>query len=124
VRLAAFDWLDRQRQLHGEVLLPKRHPDRRLRFQGSAMPLISLQQGIHKPAVMDLPLSILTSRPSERKPRPYDDAFSPDGLLLYRYRSTDIGHRDNVGLREAMRLQLPLVYFHGIVRGQCNARFR
>ncbi len=26
----------------------------------------------------------------------------------------DVAHRDNVGLREAMRLQVPLIYFHGI----------
>jgi putative restriction endonuclease len=103
--------------MHGEVL-------RRdilitgFTFEGRRVPLISPQQGIHKPAVLDLPLSILTSPPSERKPRPSDDAFGPDGLLLYRYRGTDIAHRDNVGLREAMRLQVPLVYFHGIVPGR------
>jgi putative restriction endonuclease len=120
VRLAAFDWLDRQRQLHGEVL-------RRelliagFEFEGRRVPLISPQQGIHKPAILDLPLSILTSPPSERKARPYHDAFSPDGLLLYRYRGTDIVQRDNVGLREAMRLQVPLVYFHGIVPGRYMA---
>ena len=63
----------------------------------------------------------MTSPPSERKPRPYDDAFSADGLLLYRYRGIDIGHRDNVDLREAMRLQVPLIYYHGIVPGRYMA---
>jgi putative restriction endonuclease len=71
VRLAAFDWLDRQRQLHGEV------PRRDLliagfTFEGRRVPLISPQQGIHKPAILDMPLSILTSPPSARKPRPHD----------------------------------------------------
>jgi putative restriction endonuclease len=42
-------------------------------------------------------------------------------LLLYRYRGTDVAHRDNRGLREAMRLQVPLVYFHGIVPGRYMA---
>ena len=42
-------------------------------------------------------------------------------MLLYRYRGIDIGHRDNVGLREAMRLQVPLIYFHGIVPGRYMA---
>ena len=96
--------LSAQRQLYGEVL-------RRelliagFTFEGRRVPLISPHQGIHKPAVLDLPLSILTSPPSERKPRLYDDALSPDGLLLYRYRGTDVAHRDNVGLREAMRFR-------------------
>jgi hypothetical protein len=31
---------------------------------------------------------------------------------------TDVAHRDSVGLREAMRLQVPLIYFHGIVPGR------
>src|SRR5205823_3605890 len=34
---------------------------------------------------------------------------------------TDRAHRDNAGLREAMRRQLPLVYFHGIVPGRYMA---
>jgi putative restriction endonuclease len=102
VRLAAFDWLDRPRQLHGEVLRRDLLIEG-FTFEGRRVPLISPQQGIHKPAVLDLPLSILTSPPSERKLRRYDDSLSPDGLLLYRYRGTDAAHRDNVGLRDAMR---------------------
>jgi putative restriction endonuclease len=120
VRLAAFDWLDQRWQLHGEVL-PRDILIAGFTFEGRRVPLISPQQGIHKPAILDLPLSILTSPPSERKQRPYDDSLSPDGLLLYRYRGTDAAHRDNVGLRQAMRLQVPLVYFHGIVPGRYMA---
>ena len=37
---------------------------------------------------------------------------------MYRYRGTDPRHRDNHGLREAMRLRVPLAYFFGVVKGQ------
>ncbi len=37
---------------------------------------------------------------------------------LYRYRGSDPYHRDNVGLREAGKQKIPLVYFHGIVPGR------
>jgi len=111
VRLKAFDWLADQVDIHGYVL------DRKLlqegfEFQGKRVPLIS-PQGIFKPRIMTLPLSITTSPAS-----PYDDAFSETGILHYRYRGTDPNHRDNVGLRRAFEEKRPLVYFHGIVPGR------
>ena len=75
-------------------------------------------QGIHKPACLDIPLSITTIPPSGRRGRPYDDQVQEGGLLLYRYRGTDPNHRDNVGLRLAMQERVPLVYLHGIVPGR------
>ncbi len=63
--------------------------------------------------MMELPLSITTTPKG-----PYNDAFSSDGLLEYRYRGTDPRHRDNVGLRAVAERQLPLVYFHGLVPGR------
>jgi hypothetical protein len=42
-------------------------------------------QGIFKPAILDLPLSIRTTAPVEGKPRPFEDEFAPGGLLNYRY---------------------------------------
>lgn len=77
-------------------------------FQGERVPLVS-QQGIFKPKVCELPLSIRSS-PSG----PYDDALSPDGLLRYRYQGQDPNHWQNAGLREAMRRRAPLVYLFGI----------
>jgi len=115
VRLAAFDFLERLRQTHGDTL-PRADLLAGFQFEGNRVPLLA-PQGIFKPAILDLPLSITTVPPSDRKPRPYDDKFSPDGLLRYRYRGTDADHRDNSGLREAMRRQVPLVYLHGIVPG-------
>lgn len=62
---------------------------------------------------MTYPISI-TSAPKG----PYTDSFDANGYLLYKYRGTDIQHRDNVGLRQAMIHQVPLIYLHGIVPGK------
>lgn len=76
------------------------------------MPVIG-PQGIFKPALMEIPISITTS------PRgPYEDTIGANNLLRYRYRGSDPSHRDNVGVRIAMHNALPLAYFHGIVPGR------
>lgn len=112
VRAAAFVWLAEQVARHGDVL-PRNVLEQGLQFEGQRVPLLG-PQGIFKPRVLtDGPLSITTA-PSG----PYDDAIGPDGLLRYRYRGDNTGHRDNVGLRVAMSHRLPLVYFHGLVPGK------
>jgi putative restriction endonuclease len=63
--------------------------------------------------LLELPLTISTTPEG-----PYDDSFGADGLLIYRYRGTNALHRDNVGLRKAMEVHRPLIYFHGIVPGR------
>lgn len=60
-----------------------------------------------------MPLTITTAPNG-----PYNDAFEKNGLLSYRYRGTDPGHKDNAGLRELMRLDRPLIYLHGVVKGK------
>src|SRR5689334_542497 len=119
VRLAAFGFLEQQHAIHGDTL-PRSLLVAGFDFEGRRVPLLA-PQGIFKPAILDLPLSIATVPPSSRKPRPYADEFSADGLLRYKYRRGDTEHRDNAGLREVMRRQLPLVYFHGIVEGRYMA---
>ncbi len=111
VRLAAFRWLEEQVNVLGDVL-PWSLLLRGFTFEGQRVPLLS-QQGIFKPAILpEIPLSIRTSAAG-----PYDDHFGGDDLLRYAYRGTDPAHRDNVGLRKAMRSRVPLVYFHGVVKG-------
>lgn len=114
LRLAAFHWLEEQTALHGEVLAWS-VLSRGFEFQGVRVPLIS-QQGIFKPRLCRLPLSILTSAGG-----PYADAFASNGLLLYKYRGTDPFHRDNEGLRQAMKEQVPLIYLHGHLEGRYHA---
>ena len=118
VRLAAFRFLEEQLRLSGEEGAIRRSVlERGFVLEGERVPLLG-PQGIFKPRVLDaIPLSITTVPVVQGEARPYDDAFGPDGLLRYRYRGTDPSHHENRGLRLAMQLQVPLVYFHGIVPG-------
>ncbi len=111
IRLAAFQWLNSQVLEHGETL-PRSLLEQGFLFEGEQIRLVG-PQGIFKPRLMQLPLSITTT-PSGG----YHDSFDGDTLLHYRYRGTDPNHRDNVGLREAMRLRVPLVYLHAFVPGR------
>jgi putative restriction endonuclease len=121
VRLRAFEFLAEQRRRFGEGSIPHAVLERGFDFDGVRVPLIS-PQGIFKPAILpEMPLSINTSPPVERRDRPYDDGFEEGGFLRYRYRGADPAHRDNVGLRLAMQRQTPLIYLHGIVPGLYEA---
>ena len=112
VRLAAFKWLEEQTSLYGEVL-PWSLLIRGFDLDGERVPLVSMQ-GIFKPRLIpEIPLSIRTSIEG-----PYNDEVGYDELLRYAYRGTDPSHRDNAGLRQAMQLQVPLVYFYGLVEGR------
>src|SRR5882724_8546866 len=118
VRLRAFAFLTDQRRRFGEASIPRSVLERGFDFEGVRVPLIG-PQGIFKPAILpEVPLTINTAPPAQRKERPYDDGFIDGGFLRYRYRGTDPGHRDNVGLRLAMQRQVPLIFLHGLVPGR------
>src|SRR5437899_40152 len=105
IRSAAFSWLAEQVDVHGDVL-PRTLLANGFAFRGQRVPLVG-PQGIFKPRVMTLPLSITTVANG-----PYEDSFGVDGLISYKYRGTDATHRDNAGLRRLMQERTPLVYFH------------
>lgn len=111
IRAAAFEVLRELVDKHGDVL-PRSELTEGFMLDGRRVPFMG-PQGIFKPGVMGVPLS-MTTVPSG----PYDDGFDGTGVLHYRYRGTDPFHRDNVGLRFAMQEQLPLVYFHRVVPGK------
>lgn len=111
VRVAAFNWLSEQVSTHGDVL-PRKLLEQGFEFQGQHIPLVA-PQGIFKPQILDLPLSITTAPKG-----PYDDYFGKDNFLIYRYRGTDPNHRDNVGLRKVYEQKRPLIYFHGVEPGK------
>src|SRR5882762_7751893 len=104
VRLAAFAWLAEQVHILDDVL-PRELLAKGFTFKGATIPLIA-PQGIFKPKILGLPLTITTSPEG-----PYDDSFDSNGLLFYRYRGSDPNHRDNVGLRRLFELKRPLIYF-------------
>jgi putative restriction endonuclease len=106
LRLAAFQWLAAQTDMHGEAL-PRALLEGGFDFEGVRVPLVG-PQGIFKPRLLaDTPLSITTVPDG-----PYQDTFSGD-LISYAYRGTDPRHRDNIGLRRALANHTPLVYFFG-----------
>ena len=111
VRRAAFDWLAEQVARHDDVL-PWSVLIRGFDFKGVRVPLVSMQ-GIFKPKVCELPLSIRTAVDG-----PYDDRAGDEGRFLYAYRGTNPNHRNNTGLRELMRRRIPLVYFFGLLPGR------
>lgn len=114
VRIAAFQYLDKLQQVHGDVL-PWSALVSGFVFQGHSIPLIGAA-GIWKPQVLDIPISITTS-PSN----PYGDSTGDDGLLSYRYQGSPARSYDNDGLRRAMHEARPLIYFRGFDRGQYGA---
>lgn len=110
IRLAAFQWLEEQVISYGEVL-PRKILENGFLFRNQKITLVG-PQGIWKPKIMDLPISITTVING-----PYNDSFD-SGLLKYRYRGEDPKHRDNVGLRTLMNKRIPLIYFHSILKGR------
>ncbi len=117
VRIAAFEFLRKETELRGEVL-PRPLLAQGFLFDRQRVPLIG-PQGIFKPAVLpEMPLTITTVPVVEGRERPYEDQMDENGLLLYRYRGTDPNHRDNAGLRLAMRRAVPLIYLFGVVPGE------
>ena len=89
VRLAAFEWLAEQVDIHGDVL-PRTLLLHGFEHRGERISLIS-QQGIFKPKVFRaVPISITTTIAG-----PYDDSFDGEGLLRYRYRGTDPAHHES-----------------------------
>jgi putative restriction endonuclease len=112
IRAAAFQWIKSRYDLYGGTI-PRAVLEAGFDYQGQRITVIG-PAGIWKPKQFgSIPLSITTVQGG-----PYDDSFTDDGLLVYRYRGSDPHHRDNEGLREAMRTRTPLIYLHGIVPGR------
>jgi putative restriction endonuclease len=116
IRLAASDWLNEQTLIYGEAL-PRRLLEQGFYFQEQRITLMG-PQGIWKPQVMDLPISITTVPDG-----PYDDGAIEEGSYHYKYRGTNPNHPDNVGLREVMKQYKPLIYFFGTVKGMYVPQF-
>ena len=117
IRRSAFDFLQAATDRYGEVL-NWRLLTKGFFYNGEVVPLLGAS-GIWKPRLFEsIPISITTAPPSPTKPTPYDDGMDAHGRLAYRYRGTDPRHRDNVGLRLALRDTIPLIYFFGIEKGE------
>lgn len=116
VRLASFQWLADLGAPRAE--LTRTTLTRGFELDGVSIPLLG-PQGIWSPAGFRVPLSIATI-PSG----PYADYVDHNSnRLRYAYRGTDLGHRDNVGLRRALSDRTPLIYFFRTDPGHYVATF-
>lgn len=86
-------------------------------FDGERIPLMDRQRGIRKPAGFQAALAIRTTYTPPGQLPPYADDIGPDGLQRYKYRGTDPQHPENVALRRAQQLDLPLIWFVGVASG-------
>jgi putative restriction endonuclease len=111
IRLAAFDWLEKQINIYGDVL------SRGLLEGGFVFDDVKINlvgaKGIWKPRQMTYPLSIITTLNSQ-----YLDELTSDGFIKYSYQGQNVDHSDNQGLRSLISLKKPLIYFRAIVEGR------
>jgi putative restriction endonuclease len=98
-----------------EDILPRALLQEGFELDGQRISLVA-PNGIFTPKGCAYPLSITTVLNG-----PYPDRFEDAHRLSYRYRGTDPEHRDNVGLRNAMRDNIPLIYFFPVVKGRYQA---
>lgn len=115
LRQAAMTWLGLRTNDGADPLSTE--DIKEFRFRGKAMPLMDLQRGIRKPAVLEAALSFRTVYRPEGSDRPYEDGVGPDGLIRYKYRGSDPDHAENRALRTAMTRKLPLIWFFGVGPG-------
>ncbi|MGA1344996.1 MAG: HNH endonuclease [Ilumatobacteraceae bacterium] len=84
-------------------------------WEGRPVRLVGTQTGIWRvKGVSDAAISIMTAYVPDGERRPYEDSYGLDDLLRYKWRGTDAMLADNVWLRRAMELRLPLIWFIGV----------
>ena len=111
-RESVFAWL-RTEMLTREVF--SRADLAHFEWEGRPVRLVGTQTGIWRvKGVSDAALSIMTAFVPDGGRRPYEDSYGPDDLLRYKWRGTDPMLADNVWLRRAMELRLPLIWFIGV----------
>lgn len=115
IRADVFRWLD-DNVLSG-VYEFSRDQLVNYRFEGERIPLLDAGRGIRNPRDFDATLTLMTSSEVTQ----YDDKIGDNGIVQYSYRTGDGG--DNVKLRRAFELQVPLVYFMGCVRASSCPTF-
>lgn len=112
LRQAAIDWL--QLRSDGGIEPLTREDILDFQFAGESVRLQAPMQGIWKPRGYAAALSFRTAYTKPGEPPPYEDKTGDDGLFRYKWRGTNPNHPENVGLREAMNLRLPLIWFLGV----------
>lgn len=114
LREAAVGWLELRTDSGREPLTRDDLDD--FRFRNDEPRLIAPVQGIWKPSNYSAALSFRTSYTAPGDIPPYEDSTGTDGRFRYKWRGTDPNHPENIGLREALNQQLPLIWFRGIAK--------
>jgi putative restriction endonuclease len=109
VRSSCFAALEVLCAKHGPELPYVGGLDAGFAFRGRRVPFLNYQKGIYRAAAQRGPaaLSLQTSYKS-----PYGDEETHDGFR-YAYRDGSVDQPDNLALRAAYTLQVPVVYFVG-----------
>jgi putative restriction endonuclease len=117
VRSSCFNALDVLCAEFGDVIPVVEGLDRGFAFRGRRVPFLNRMKGIHRASVQRGPaaLSIQTSAAS-----PYADAQTDEGFI-YAYRAGAVDQPDNLALRAAHALEVPIVYFIGTLAGRYQA---
>lgn len=113
LRAAAMTWLDGRPHQRVEWSWLST-----FEFGGQRVPLMDRQRGIRKPAGFEAALAIRTTFTKPGQEPPYLDAIGTDGLQRYKYRGDDPQHPENIALRKAGELGMPLIWFVGVASGQ------
>lgn len=116
MRAAAFSFLSAETGMGSDTVSWSRLTSG-LIVDGRPVTLIG-QKGIWRPAGARLPISITTAPPKPGRPAPYEDEITDDGYLRYAYEGTDPAYHRNVWLRDCIRYNVPLIYFHGVAKGE------
>jgi putative restriction endonuclease len=120
-RRAAFAWLAAKSTQESPVVT--RQELLQFTFEGERIPLIDPNRGIRRPAVLRGALSFLTTYSTSAATAPYNDAPGADGLLRYKYRSTDPDQPDNRAARSSLQERLPMIWFYGVAPGVYMATY-
>lgn len=121
VREAAIKWLEQRTSDGAEAIHTSDLDD--FQFEGTPFRLKDITKGIRKPKDLDAALSITTVYREPGKERPYRDEVGPDGLLRYKWEGDDPDYYTNRGLRRAMELRLPVIWFFGVGQSRFQAIF-
>lgn len=126
LRAAAFESLRRITDASGGVITRDQLTEG-FQFQGQRVPFADRGRGIWRPGHLGnsgAALSVITSAPKPGQEPPYDDgATSTEGWLAYKYQRKHEDSWDNQALRRAYTLQLPIIYFRGIIPAVFSAIF-
>jgi putative restriction endonuclease len=121
LRLAAFAALRSLGEREGGVVTNK-GLDEGFIFGGERIAFRNPQMGIWRPrqlaSTSAAALTVVTVQPRAGRPRPYDDQIASDeDYFVYRYQGEDPSYWTNEAVRNAFRLQRPLIYLYGITPG-------